>query len=445
MGLLDKIKTMVAKEEVQDNEHIDPNALPSPADLDEPPFSFRAAVHAIRKGDVTSLVKHLTHEKRYAHCQDWDDNTLLHQAALYAQPAALKALVEAGADLTLRYKDKTPLHLVVSTDSMWVQANKKTDFAQHRMEQRECVKLLLAAKAELDPIDDAGETPLHTAVRMGYADLAQLLLEQGASVDILTGCGAVEGQHTEGRTPLLLAARYSKNKRVIEFLLEKGANANAQDKEPGFTPLHYIAFAPHQTEKKAEQLLGAIAEILLKHKADPNIRSLKKGNQAPIHLAAARNHVAVAEALLNHGAEINSKAAKDMTPMGIAASEGMMDMVECLLRHGVDVYESRAMFYAAYCKKSTAVMELLLKRGVDINHPDAHGVTPIFAAVSINSYRNVQFLLDHGANIKIHPPGRTLLQHAFANWGAVEAMPDEQKKTQSADARKIIEILGGFD
>jgi ankyrin repeat protein len=445
MGLLNKLKTLVTKEAPPAEALQENDGDLSPAALDDPPYTFRAAVTAIRRGQVDQLRAHLNHNPRFALCIDWDGNTLLHQAAHFSCPKALKLLLQAGADVGVNwfYQEKTPLHFAICTDELWVTANKRdSDFNTHRQNQYATVEMLLHHKADINLADANGEPPLHTAVRMGYADIAQLLLNHGAAVDMLTLKGSREDQHSEGRTPLLLAARYSKNKDVIEFLLRKGANPNTQDNDPGFSALHYIAASPSH---EAEAELGQIAEILLQHKAEPNLRTLKKGAQTPLHLAAAYNHIAVAEALLKYGADINAKGAKDMAPMGIAASAGSVDMVECLLRYGVDVYASRALFYAAYCKESTAVMELLLERGVDINRPDEHGITPIFAAISLNSFRNVKFLLDHKADTSIHPPSRTVVQHAFANWGAVEAMPEDQRQKHAEDARKIVEILGGFD
>lgn len=447
MGLLDKIKTLVSKEE-SEQEKPEPRhgEAIAPADIDDPPYTFRTALLAASQGDLAKIREHLEHEPLFAKCQDWDDNTLLHRAAHYAQAEVVQALLESGAAINALYKDKTPLHFAVSADPMWVKAKKKIEFAEHLKQMRATVEVLLEHGAEIDVTDDKGETSLHAAVRSGYPIIAQMLIDHGASVDMLTSSGHGHiGDATEGRTPLLLAARFSKSRKIIEFLLSKGANSNAQDVVPGFTPLHYIAQTPYQQDPNKEQQLGEAAEALLRYKADPSIRSIKKGQQTPLHLAAANNHVAVAEALLAHGADVHAKAAKDMMPMGVAASEGSMEMVDCLLKHGVDPYKSRAMFFASYCKNSTTAIELLIKRGVDINQPDEQGVTPIFAAVSVNSFRNVKFLLEHGADTSLHPPGRTLIQHAYANWGAVEALPEEQKKLHADDARKIIEILGGFE
>ncbi|MCP4698132.1 MAG: hypothetical protein GY862_14960 [Gammaproteobacteria bacterium] len=443
MGLFDKIKTLVGSSEYEDEYEDDEESGISPADIDKPPYAFIKAMHAIAQGNIKVVREHLSFNKDYVHCKDWDDNSLLHKAAHFARPNIVELLLANEAEVNACYKDKTPLHFAIGTDAMWAKTNKKnTDYRTHRLHQQATVKLLLVNGADVDAKDEQGETPLHVAVRLGFADLAQSLLSKGATVDMLTKTSS--GSHNDGRTPLLLAARHSKNAKIIEFLLRKGANPNAQDPKPGYTALHYIAATPFLKNPAKEKALGAVAALLLAHKANPNISATFKQRQTPLHLAAGNNHVAVAEALLAKGADINAKAAKKITPMGLAAKNGYMEMVACLLDQGVDVYKSRAMFYAAYCKISTEGMRLLLDRGVDINRPDEHGVTPLFAAISANSLANVKFMLENGADTKLHPPGTTVSQHAFANWGAIEAMPEKEKAAYADDAKGIIELIGGF-
>jgi hypothetical protein len=56
------------------------------------------------------------------------------------------------------------------------------------------------------------------------------------------------------------------------------------------------------------------------------------------------------------------------------------------------------------------------------------------------------YFIKSGYRYKLHPPRRTLLQHAFASWGSIEALPENKKDPKIAeDAVKIIELLGGFD
>jgi ankyrin repeat protein len=48
----------------------------------------------------------------------------------------------------------------------------------------EIARLLVNSGANVNVTDDEGWTPLHAAARCGYRDIAELLLESGASLDV---------------------------------------------------------------------------------------------------------------------------------------------------------------------------------------------------------------------------------------------------------------------
>jgi len=449
MGLFDKIKDFIdSRREVyeEDDEEEQPRTGIAPEDLDKPPYSFLQALYLVGRGELDKVKAYLAFDARYAQCRDWDDNTLLHKASHFAYPEIVQLLLSHGADINALYKGQTPLHFAASTNAAWVKANKPSvDLPTHKQAQQAVINLLLSQGADLNAYDEQGETPLHLAARLGNADTVALLLGLGADVNSVTAA-AHEGESPhEGRTPLLLVARHSKNPKLLHFLLSKGANPNAKDKMPGYTALHYIAATPCLDDPIKNKMLVESAKVLLAHGANPNLTVTLKQNQTALHLAAANNHVDIAEALLAKGADVNAKTEKGATPMSIAARQGAMDMVSCLLKYGVDMVASRALFHAAACKETTEVMALLLKQGADINLPDPQGFTALFSAIHAGSFPNVKFLLDHGADTRLHPAGRTVLQQAFANWGAIEALPEGKRNVGVAEeAKRIIEVLGGF-
>jgi ankyrin repeat protein len=251
-----------------------------------------------------------------------------------------------------------------------------------------------------------------------------------------------------------MSARYRKDKKTFQVLLEHGADPNLRDKDPGFAPLHYVATyrypadtAPQETRELA---LVELANLLATHKADLNLLSDNKRQQSALHLAILNHHVKLVDFLLNQGADIHSQDAKNTMPLGMAAESGNIEMMEYLMSKGADIMKSRALFHAAACGKSIEPLKLLISKGADINMPDSAGYTPLFPAISAYSLDNVKLLLDSGADKNMYSPkGLTVREHAFASWGEVESVSDtkmaEERRRNADNARDIIMLLGGFD
>jgi ankyrin repeat protein len=77
--------------------------------------------------------------------------------------------------------------------------------------------------------DMHGRTPLHVAASLGHADIAALLLEQGAAVD---------AKDRQSQTPLHHAAAGG-HAALAELLVEHGADIGAQDSVQEI-PHHYV-------------------------------------------------------------------------------------------------------------------------------------------------------------------------------------------------------------
>ncbi len=455
MGLFDKIKNLIGNNsEFEGDETPREVANPfSPETLDKAPYSFVDALYAVRQGNLAKIQDYLKFNKNYVYCRSWDDCTLLHEACRFSRKEIVDILLKNGASVEGYYKGNAPLHLAIEGDSRENNLTKPEEMLDYKKRRREVVKLLLEAKADCETPNEAGDLPLHIAAKFGYNDLVEILLERGAKVDSLT-LSTDPKTPSVARTPLLMSARYRKDKKTFQVLLEHGADPNLRDKDPGFAPLHYVATyrypadtAPQETRELA---LVELANLLATHKADLNLLSDNKRQQSALHLAILNHHVKLVDFLLNQGADIHSQDAKNTMPLGMAAESGNIEMMEYLMSKGADIMKSRALFHAAACGKSIEPLKLLISKGADINMPDSAGYTPLFPAISAYSLDNVKLLLDSGADKNMYSPkGLTVREHAFASWGEVESVSDtkmaEERRRNADNARDIIMLLGGFD
>jgi len=95
-------------------------------------------------------------------------------------------------------------------------------------EQGRVVRELLAAGHDPKATDDDGWTPLHAAAEHFAVDVAQILIDAGASV---------EAKDRFGNTPLHRAVFSSRGSgEMIQLLRKNGASATASN-ETGVTPL----------------------------------------------------------------------------------------------------------------------------------------------------------------------------------------------------------------
>jgi ankyrin repeat protein len=119
--------------------------------------------------------------------------------------------------------------------------------------QSDVVQELL--ESGIDPNKDAnsdGAYPLHLAVVKGNKGIVQILLDNGAAIDI-------KAKNKDGATPLAWAA-FIGRKDMVSLLIEAGASINILDGNHA-TPLDAAVFAwrlSHDDEETANRLMEII-------------------------------------------------------------------------------------------------------------------------------------------------------------------------------------------
>ncbi|KAF4998615.1 hypothetical protein FGRMN_2941 [Fusarium graminum] len=166
-----------------------------------------------------------------------------------------------------------------------------------------------AKVADINEEDHCGRTPLSFAAALGYTDICELLLDEGADSN--------HRDHVHGQTPLSYAAAHG-HRGVVQLLLERGSDFD--DIDSGVTPLWLAVRSGHLE----------VAKLLLKVGANPNATNIHTG-EACLSLAAALGHVKATSLLLEHGAEVDTWDKIGWTPIHHAVSRGRKKTIELLL------------------------------------------------------------------------------------------------------------------
>ncbi len=111
---------------------------------------------------------------------------------------------------------------------------------------------------------------------------------------------------------------------ISKMLLNKGANANAKQKD-GITALHIA------TQKGHKEVVKVLLECGAK------VGSKIKSDITPLHLAAQKGYQEIIETVLKFGADINSRDEYGRTALHIASKEGHEEVVTTLLEYGSDI------------------------------------------------------------------------------------------------------------
>jgi ankyrin repeat protein len=287
------------------------------------------------------------------------------------------------------------------------------------------VRLLVEHGADLRARTKQGFTALHFAAREGDLEAARLLLSAGMDVNVrsvpdptIKGRGPTyTATISAGSTPLLVATVRGQVPLAL-FLLEHGADPNIE--EAGFTALHWAAstwendlanpvfgFTDPMGGIPERQAKLQLVKSLLARGANPNARMTKPppgfgGGYAepigasPFFLAASVADVEVMKLLLASGADPAMTTRSNTTALMAAASvnrklsesdvteEQSLEAVKLLLELGADakaisVNGENALFGPAY-RGWSALIQLLVEKGADVNVVSKAGITPWLAA-----------------------------------------------------------------
>jgi ankyrin repeat protein len=242
-----------------------------------------------------------------------------------------------------------------------------------------------------------GLTALVFAAREGDLESAKLLIEAGADLN----------QTTEyGWTPLLTATN-NRHYKLAKYFIEHGADVNRANKGR-WTPL-YLATDNRNIEggdfpvPKPDMDHLEYINFLLDHGANPNAQAkdntltrtiftmqwFTEDGATPFVRAAQSSDLELLKLLLAHGANPLMKTNHGDTALTAASGIGWVDGV---------TYERSA-------KENVETVNFLLGLGLDPNAANDDGRTPLMVAAAKGRTEVIQLLVDHGAKLDTRDKG----------------------------------------
>jgi ankyrin repeat protein len=278
-------------------------------------------------------------------------------------------------------------------------------------------KLLAAGENANAILSEAGDTALMLAARTGKPDAVTMLLKHGAEID---------KTNITGQTALMWAAA-EKNAAAVQVLIDHKANLNAKTHTaPPPRPLDTIFSAPFPVGGMTALLFAArqndLASVRALLAAGADVNESAADGTSPILVAVLNGHYALANFLVEHGADPNAVDGKGRTSLYAAVdmrnlewstrpappekdSMTEFDLIKSLIAHGANPnarltkkiplrgqpsFDGRwanmigaTPFWRAAQSDDVAVMKLLVEKGADPLLATNDHTTPLMVAAGV--------------------------------------------------------------
>ena len=323
--------------------------------------------------------------------------------------------------------------------------------------QMAIVELLLKRGADIDAthqelVDGSwqlGATALHYACNGNQPDCAAALVRNGCDATIKNSDGMTGKQLAEmqGHTAVLKKLRAVVTEQLRQRMAERAQGDAEPDPEPAPSTEAFVEAIKMGDAKKVGEFLraGANPNAEFKSQTPPGLWETATFEATPLSYAAGDGNLEIAQLLLDHSADPNLRDSDSDTALMAAASCGYVAIVELLLKCGADIdaahpHQVVTAFHAACLRNQPDCAAALVRSGCDTTIKDANGRTG----------KQVAEMHGHTAVLeKLRAVVAEQLQQGMADTATVVGRDRPDRKTAAATrtplAREVGDALGAGD
>ncbi len=323
-------------------------------------------------------------------------------------PAFLKLLLEAGADINYRNPQSYKSPLLVAITMARLKNHRSTfDFLleQEHLDVNIEGKLgsilsplgLAAGDSDLfekivrhpsfEPNREgelSNSTPLRSIIKSGDLSPLPVLMRYGVDINY---------EDSRNSTPLILAVFHG-DSTLVKLLVENGADPNKANRL-GLSPLCFALNPSYYDEDVLKALLGS--DKLAINARTPN-------GSLPIISLSPKTWKSALPLLLERGLDINAEDKNGLSLYKLAQAYGDLEMIAYLRRHlfisVIQNKEDMSDFMRA-CSKGDFELVKQLISVENNNETTRDGWTPLMVAVATEHYDIARYLMEHGALIHL--------------------------------------------
>ena len=408
------------------------------------------SLHAAVLGNCSkNIIRTIIYNGAYVNAANEKNVTTLMLASKEGNVDAIKVLISAGADRTIKdangdtwihyafggYGGKEVLQSIIDRGADVNATNKKNCTALMLASEKgnvDGLNVLLSAGANTTVKDVVGNTWLHYAIYGACnKDIVQSIIDQGADVN---------AANNENATALMLASKKG-SVDAINVLISAGADQTIEDAN-GNTWIHY-AFGGDGNKDVLQSIidLGADVNATNKENATALMLASEKGNVdgLTVLLSAGANttledavgntwiHYAIygdcskeiLQSIIDLGADVNAKNNKNTTALMLAIEKGNAAATNVLLSAGANTLENAVgstwMHYAIHEDLSKEVLQLIIDLGADVNATNHENATALMLAIEKGNADVINILINAGASMAVeNAVGNTWIHYAVS-------------------------------